>query len=97
MTATRVHSIVRRLMNQHKKAAVGSADWESITGEKVVGDGVIVQMIPSKEECRLSFEHWLRTETSSTNHQRSGEGYERYEIDLAWRAWLRSCGRSEFV
>ena len=84
-------------MIQHKKAAISGDDWESITGEKVDGDGVIVQMIPSKEECRLAFEHWLRTETSSTNHQRFGEGYGKYEIDLAWRAWLRSCGRSEFV
>jgi hypothetical protein len=83
-------------MSQHKKAAISSEDWESLSGDKVV-EGVIVQAIPSKEECRAAFEYWLKTETSSTNHRRLDEGYACYEIDLAWRAWLRSCGRSEIV
>ena len=84
-------------MEQNKIAAISREDWESITGEKITSDGVIVQLVPSKNTCRESFEFWLKTETSSTNHSRQGEGYEIYEIDLAWRAWLRSCGRSEIV
>ena len=44
-----------------------------------------------ESELRDKFEHWLRTETTSLNHRRTSDGgYEKYEIDLAWRAWQKA-------